>query len=720
MMGQKFWVGLATKLGIDPSGTGMIKSASNSAAAPVEVVPVPNRIALHEARLAGFFKLAKPMGWGIYRTEDIDGGLGSIWRIEKDAETGGQFLVKQVDPEGEVLRKTASTVYCSEVGCNRVSHGSAPTSMGGRPFCDLHMPKKETASQKWLTRVAVAPPGEEKLVKKLKKEPDVDNPFAVAWSIYNKKKKASADTAKCPECGQEIGLVNGKFVTHGNNRGSERETTKNSPCLGSGTRARYMEDARGRHPIPEGGDWGKKAADLSDNEPEETLDEMAQLIREIAFDTVRASLVPDFQDVEEEVAAWFQSSYGTEADRGHIRDMIKQHWAKGEEEAWRSGRRKQAAAGNQDIASRLVQIRKDLEYGSSDDAREALHSLSLETPGALGRKINLVYHRMEKDTEQGIDEMSMLFDEIGGNRAEWDAALEEPGDEQGTACQKCGVQTGGTKLCLNCSPQGTMFKKPEGGSMHGPVEGSASKKAAVEEPQNGSAMGEGASDGPNPKGSIKEFQRVQRASTGETGIVLKVNDQKPGDIDVLVLWDKPHEGYDVFETDIGDIVAAGEEATPEQVAQAKAKLEEHLAKKEKYESDFQDKIKGGDQNEKDEHAEDEKELQQTQAGSWVKAVTAAWSDWFGRTANAVDEKDITIIVKDVNTGGGDLNIKPREMPELAEGVTLQKDQEPESKKKEQKSEDKSEKKAGAEKCPTCGKPMKENTDGNPRYCQGHD
>jgi len=26
----------------------------------------------------------------------------------------------------------------------------------------------------------------------------------------------------------------------------------------------------------------------------------------------------------------------------------------------------------------------------------------------------------------------------------------------------------------------------------------------------------------------------------------------------------------------------------------------------------------------------------------------------------------------------------------------------------------------AEKCPTCNKPIKENTDGNPKYCQGHD
>lgn len=35
----------------------------------------------------------------------------------------------------------------------------------------------------------VAPPGMEDTVKKLKKDKNVDNPWAVAWSIHNKKKK---------------------------------------------------------------------------------------------------------------------------------------------------------------------------------------------------------------------------------------------------------------------------------------------------------------------------------------------------------------------------------------------------------------------------------------------------------------------------------------------------------------------------------------------------
>lgn len=39
----------------------------------------------------------------------------------------------------------------------------------------------------------VAPPGMEDVVKKLKKDPDVDNPWAVAWAIYNKNKENKSE-----------------------------------------------------------------------------------------------------------------------------------------------------------------------------------------------------------------------------------------------------------------------------------------------------------------------------------------------------------------------------------------------------------------------------------------------------------------------------------------------------------------------------------------------
>ena len=36
----------------------------------------------------------------------------------------------------------------------------------------------------------VAPPGMENVVKALKKNKNIDNPWAVAWAMYNKKQKA--------------------------------------------------------------------------------------------------------------------------------------------------------------------------------------------------------------------------------------------------------------------------------------------------------------------------------------------------------------------------------------------------------------------------------------------------------------------------------------------------------------------------------------------------
>ena len=35
----------------------------------------------------------------------------------------------------------------------------------------------------------VAPPGKEKMVKALKKDPNIDNPWAVAWAAHGKEKK---------------------------------------------------------------------------------------------------------------------------------------------------------------------------------------------------------------------------------------------------------------------------------------------------------------------------------------------------------------------------------------------------------------------------------------------------------------------------------------------------------------------------------------------------
>lgn len=51
--------------------------------------------------------------------------------------------------------------------------------------------KKEELEEEGLEEVA--PPGMEDVVKKLKKDPDVDNPWAVAWAIYNKNKENKSE-----------------------------------------------------------------------------------------------------------------------------------------------------------------------------------------------------------------------------------------------------------------------------------------------------------------------------------------------------------------------------------------------------------------------------------------------------------------------------------------------------------------------------------------------
>jgi hypothetical protein len=83
-------------------------------------------------------------------------------------------------------------------------------------------------------RVAVAPPGREDQVKELKKDPGIDNPFAVAWSSYDKshgKKpthKAALDTDECVNCG-----AHGKCDERGRCAKCARGNTKEAVISGS-------------------------------------------------------------------------------------------------------------------------------------------------------------------------------------------------------------------------------------------------------------------------------------------------------------------------------------------------------------------------------------------------------------------------------------------------------------------------------------------------------
>lgn len=57
-----------------------------------------------EATKLGFFKDAQQCGWGIYSVSDLDGGMGSVWFLEKDAD-GIEYLTKQTDQAGDVVRR---------------------------------------------------------------------------------------------------------------------------------------------------------------------------------------------------------------------------------------------------------------------------------------------------------------------------------------------------------------------------------------------------------------------------------------------------------------------------------------------------------------------------------------------------------------------------------------------------------------------------------------
>lgn len=222
MMSANFWKGLADKVGVKIDGIGAPLVKMASAAKAVDLIEVPDRIPLREAKSAGFFRLAGNMGWGLYRVEDIDGGLGSIWSIEKDAETGGQFLVKQTDPAGEIMRMKLASA----------------------------------------TRVASAPPGKKKEVEELKKKPGVENPFAVAWSQYDKEKKAAGTHTKCVKCEAQGETAKMEKNVHGAGflcAGCAKEWNKDSEVGGH-----YKKEAAGL-PAQPGSDLPPGVSGVYDN-----------------------------------------------------------------------------------------------------------------------------------------------------------------------------------------------------------------------------------------------------------------------------------------------------------------------------------------------------------------------------------------------------------------------------------------------------------------------
>ena len=62
-----------------------------------------------EAEECGFMKAAKACGWGVYDASALDGGEGGVWYLEKDAVSGEEFLCKQTDAAGDVVRRVKAS-----------------------------------------------------------------------------------------------------------------------------------------------------------------------------------------------------------------------------------------------------------------------------------------------------------------------------------------------------------------------------------------------------------------------------------------------------------------------------------------------------------------------------------------------------------------------------------------------------------------------------------
>ena len=98
--------------------SGIIKTAGDEKAekkqqkeedkAEKKELKMKDKMTKKEAIECGFFKIAKACGFGIYSIDSLDGGQGSVWYLDKDATTGEEYLMKQVDAAGDVVRRIKS------------------------------------------------------------------------------------------------------------------------------------------------------------------------------------------------------------------------------------------------------------------------------------------------------------------------------------------------------------------------------------------------------------------------------------------------------------------------------------------------------------------------------------------------------------------------------------------------------------------------------------
>lgn len=172
----------------------------------------------------------QPPEMGMGGGEHGEGEMGAV--EDNGAEMSGEeTMTTIVDPtSGEELQLTLSPIEeeesAGEPEANSPGQGVLDEldEMGGGSPMEQESEHEFTAS----ARTAKAPPGREKQVKELKKNPDVDNPFAVAQSSYDKskdkKKKKKSQMEQTAERGFDEAMNTNVPTQQGPMTGDHSET----------------------------------------------------------------------------------------------------------------------------------------------------------------------------------------------------------------------------------------------------------------------------------------------------------------------------------------------------------------------------------------------------------------------------------------------------------------------------------------------------------------
>lgn len=143
------------------SGEPGVPGEGGGEAPPVpDVTPEEVQGLAHFGQLTDFGEAGSPTDDG--DVPSLEEGPGEVTTVIEDPTAPGQMLEVTIIPEGQGEDEENT------------------------PAVSLGMPLESTSGHISAGRQAKAPPGREEQVKELKKDPDIDNPFAVAWSSYDK------------------------------------------------------------------------------------------------------------------------------------------------------------------------------------------------------------------------------------------------------------------------------------------------------------------------------------------------------------------------------------------------------------------------------------------------------------------------------------------------------------------------------------------------------